>query len=188
MKMIANQVLAVVDALTGLDVPAWLDGGWGIDALLGAQHRVHDDLDLVLELADVDRAAEGLAPLGCHIAEDLRPTRVLLRAHDGRQVDLHPVVFDAAGTGWQAGAMPDGGDCPYPADGFTAGQVEGRRVGCLSARLQVAHHSGYPQRTKDREDLSRLADVFAARLPAGYDRADAPRPTPRPAAECPAIG
>lgn len=27
----------------------WLDGGWGVDALLGRQTRPHDDMDIVIE-------------------------------------------------------------------------------------------------------------------------------------------
>jgi hypothetical protein len=39
----------VVDVLERLDragVPVWLDGGWGVDALVGRQTRAHRDLDL----------------------------------------------------------------------------------------------------------------------------------------------
>ena len=31
----------------GIDI--WLDGGWGVDALLGTQTRVHNDIDLFVE-------------------------------------------------------------------------------------------------------------------------------------------
>ena len=34
----------------GIDV--WLDGGWGVDALLGEQTRPHQDLDIALQTAD----------------------------------------------------------------------------------------------------------------------------------------
>lgn len=156
MSTSATEVLEVLDALAAADIEVWLDGGWGIDALLGTQHREHDDVDLVVRLSDVAGVLEALTPLGYRLAEDLRPTRAVLRAADGRQVDLHPVTYDADGTGWQAGAAPDGGDAQYPADGFTTGEVAGGPAPCLSPALQTAHHAGYDRRPRDEEDLSRL--------------------------------
>lgn len=37
----------------GVDVR--LDGGWGVDALLGRQTRDHDDIDLFVERSDCAR-------------------------------------------------------------------------------------------------------------------------------------
>ena len=31
----------------------WIDGGWGVDALLGEQTRPHSDLDLAVKLDDL---------------------------------------------------------------------------------------------------------------------------------------
>lgn len=146
----------MLDALTGDGLPAWVDGGWGIDVLLGAQHRAHDDVDLVVRLTDVDTVVAALGPLGYRLTGDLRPTRAVLRAADGRQVDLHPVTFEGDGSGRQAGAAPDGGDAMYPADDLTTGVLDGRHVPCLSADLQLAHHSGYRRRPRDCADLARL--------------------------------
>ena len=44
-----TQVLAVLDEIEALGVRAWVDGGWGVDALLAEETREHDDLDLVVE-------------------------------------------------------------------------------------------------------------------------------------------
>jgi lincosamide nucleotidyltransferase A/C/D/E len=159
-----GDVHAVLDAVEGAGLRVWLDGGWGVDALLGEQHRSHRDVDVVVALAEVDRLVRALAPLGLAVAEDHLPTRLVLRSPDGRQVDVHPVTFDATGTGWQAGALPGGGDCPYPPAGFTRGAVGGRTVGCLSVELQIAHHSGYELDDVDRRDLRLLADRFGAHL------------------------
>jgi lincosamide nucleotidyltransferase A/C/D/E len=166
--MTAGDVLMVLDPLEGVQVRAWLDGGWGIDALVGHQHRDHRDLDLVVELLAVDALVATLAGIGFVVAEDHLPTRLVLRGDDGRQVDVHPVTFDANGTGWQAGASADGTDCPYPAAGFTTGAVAGRSVGCLTAEVQVAHHSGYPPDEIDRHDMRLLQTRFHVRLPSPY--------------------
>lgn len=83
------------------DVRSWVDGGWGVDALVGQQTRPHDDLDLVIELADSDRAAAALSELGYTLYEDARPTKFVLRDERDRRVDFHTVTFDAEGGGVQ---------------------------------------------------------------------------------------
>lgn len=34
-------------------ITVWIDGGWGVDALLGHQTRKHEDLDVALRHSDV---------------------------------------------------------------------------------------------------------------------------------------
>ena len=163
--MLAPRLLQLLDVLSAAGVEVWLDGGWGVDALLGAQHREHGDADLVVRLGDVDRLLQALAPHGFAVAEDHLPTRLVLRTPAGEQVDLHPVAFDAAGDGWQAGAAPDGTDCRYPADQFTGGVVDGRSVPCLGPDVQLAHHSGYRPRAHDVQDMLRLTDRYGLVMP-----------------------
>jgi lincosamide nucleotidyltransferase A/C/D/E len=165
----AGDVLAVLDCLGAAGVSVWLDGGWGVDAPVGRQTRPHDDVDVVLPLDETDRAIGALAGRGFAVDQDLRPTRLVLRDGERRQVDVHPVVFDRTGTGWQRGAAPDGGDCRYPAEGFVAGVIAGRPVGCLSAAVQLAHHTGYPPDAKDRHDARLLHERFGLRLPPGLE-------------------
>jgi hypothetical protein len=42
----ATDVLGILDQLDGAGLMVWLDGGWGVDALLGRHSRPHQDLDL----------------------------------------------------------------------------------------------------------------------------------------------
>jgi lincosamide nucleotidyltransferase A/C/D/E len=166
--MDAEEVLSILGALQARGLRVWLDGGWGVDALLGEETRVHEDADLVVELDSLAEVFESLNSLGFAIAEDKAPVRIVLRADDGCQVDLHPVSFDAEGTGWQRGAAPDGSDCPYPPDDFTDGRILGRTVPCITADLQLQHHSGYEPRDRDRADMRRLAERFGLVLAAPY--------------------
>jgi lincosamide nucleotidyltransferase A/C/D/E len=160
-----DEVLTVIATLQEADLRVWIDGGWGVDALLGEVTRRHEDLDLVVELAALGAVFQRLSGLGFSVTEDLSPVRVVMRSPEGRQVDLHPVTFDQGGTGWQVGAAPDGSDCPYPAGGFTVGKILDVVVPCLSAELQLEHHSGYTPRDRDREDMTRLAVRFGLELP-----------------------
>jgi len=160
-----DEVLTIIAALQEGNLRVWIDGGWGVDALLGEVTRPHEDVDLVVELGALGAVFEGLSNLGFSVTEDLSPVRVVLRSPVGRQIDLHPINFDEDGTGWQVGAAPDGSDCPYPAGGFTVGRIMDGTVPCLSAELQLKHHSGYPPRDRDREDMARLAVCFGLELP-----------------------
>ena len=62
--MEAQWAVAVVARLTESGVSLWLDGGWGVDALLGSQTRPHDDLDLIVRLDDVGQLEDALAQIG----------------------------------------------------------------------------------------------------------------------------
>jgi lincosamide nucleotidyltransferase A/C/D/E len=166
--MKADDVLEVLTALQLVGVDCWLDGGWGIDALLGAEHRPHDDLDLVVALKSIPKVCDSLAKCSYRVAEDHLPTRIVLRDGASRQVDLHPISFDKEGNGRQAAAMPDGSDCEYPAQGFTTGYIGDTVVGCLSAEVQVAHHLGYVPRAHDVSDMARLAERFGVEVPESY--------------------
>ena len=44
--MTATEAPAVLDILERAGIEVWVDGGWGIDALLGLETRAHRDLDL----------------------------------------------------------------------------------------------------------------------------------------------
>jgi lincosamide nucleotidyltransferase A/C/D/E len=150
-----SDVLAVTGALTDAGVRHWLTGGWGVDALVGRQTRPHRDLDLAVEAHRLDQVLALLAGLGYGPQTDWLPVRVELAAADERWVDLHPVVFDAAGDGQQAGL--DGTSFAYPASDLVEGVLAGHPLPCLSASRQRLFHSGYPLRAVDEADLARLA-------------------------------
>jgi lincosamide nucleotidyltransferase A/C/D/E len=97
----AEQVLSVLDRLAGERVTAWIDGGWGVDALIGHQTRKHEDLDLVVDTAAVDRVRALLVDDGFEVARDWLPTALAFTHADGRAVDLHPVELTPDGGGDQ---------------------------------------------------------------------------------------
>jgi lincosamide nucleotidyltransferase A/C/D/E len=148
-------VLAVTTALTSAGVPHWVGGGWGVDALVGRQTRAHRDLDLALDSGHLDAAVRLLGGLGYVAETDLLPVRLELAAAGGRWVDLHPVAFDAAGDGRQAG--PEGTSFGYPRADLVVGVLAGHRLPCLSADRQRVFHSGYDPRPVDVHDLALLS-------------------------------
>ncbi len=165
--MSATDVLQVIDALQGSGIAVWLDGGWGVDALVEKQTREHDDLDLVVALEQSNAVVARLRRLGYAMTVDERPTRVVVAASGGRQIDLHTVTFDEGGGGVQR--LQDGRSYRYPPQGFTArGKVGERVLPCLTPEVQIECHLGYKPTDVDRHDVSLLIERFNLPRPQGY--------------------
>jgi lincosamide nucleotidyltransferase A/C/D/E len=166
--MSAADVVELVRLFERAHCPIWIDGGWGVDALLGEQTRQHADLDLALALADVASAHDLLVgQLGYVIAQDEMPTRLELRDSQDHRVDLHPLVFDADGNGRQQ--LQDGGWGLYPADGLAgSGLIQGQLMRCLSPQLQLRFHLGYEPDDDDRHDVAGLCQHFGFEVPDEY--------------------
>ncbi len=62
--MLLQEVVAICRAFEAADLPFWVDGGWGVDALIRKQTRVHSDLDLAIHLADLPRFENLLGSFG----------------------------------------------------------------------------------------------------------------------------
>jgi lincosamide nucleotidyltransferase A/C/D/E len=96
----AQDVLAVLDLLAAAGVEAWVDGGWGIDALVGEATRVHSDIDLVVPLPSVEAVLAALAAAGyARVLRDWRPTAAAVADERSREVDLHLITPTPAGGG-----------------------------------------------------------------------------------------
>jgi lincosamide nucleotidyltransferase A/C/D/E len=157
--MTAEQVLTVLDTLTNAGCWVSVEGGWGVDALVGHVTRPHRDLDLGLDAGHEAAALVALGRLGYRVETDWRPTRVELAAVGRGWVDIHPLTFDPEGNAYQTGL--DGESYMYPAASFVTGHILGRPVRCLSAAQQVEWHAGYELRDSDRLDLVLLRRLVA---------------------------
>lgn len=163
----ARDALRILDTLAAAEIPAWVDGGWGVDALLGEQTRDHEDLDLVIALTDSETACEALSALGFALTEDERPTRFVLSDSNCRHIDFHTVTFDPEGGGVQQ--LQDGRSYRYPPEGFAGrGKIGERTVPCLTPEVQLECHLGYKPTERDREDVRCLAERFGLELPKQY--------------------
>ena len=166
-----REVVFLVAALQRSGARFWLDGGWGVDALLRRQTRTHDDLDVAVVSSDVGSVVEALAPLHFVVHHDDRPRRLVLLEHSDSQIDLHPLELDPVdGCGWQRGGGSHGVDSAYPAADRLAdgGEIEGRSVPCISAPLQLAHHDYAETRDVDRADVAALCEAFGLSPPPAY--------------------
>lgn len=147
-------VLEVLDAVRSVGCRFWLEGGWGVDALVGRQTRPHRDVDVDFDADYEDALLEVLSGMGYAIETDWRPNRVELAASGGRWVDLHPLVIDDQGNARQAAL--NGGWHEFPSAWFTSGTLGGVAVPCVSEEAQRIFHSGYELRPIDLLDLAEL--------------------------------
>jgi lincosamide nucleotidyltransferase A/C/D/E len=163
--MTAAQVLEILDRLDAAGVEWWLDGGWGVDALLGRETRPHDDLDFAVRAEDIDRLL-AIFPEFRHVYEDQWPSAYVLRDSRGRQLDFHPLEFDEDDNGWQP--QSGGGRSLWPREALAArGRLAGREVRCTSPQFQVEAHvyEGYDD--VDWAAVELLCERFGLPLPAG---------------------
>ena len=61
-QLSAETVKKLIDHLEASSIDVWLDGGWGVDALVGAQTRPHADLDIIVSQDDIPRLRAILEP------------------------------------------------------------------------------------------------------------------------------
>lgn len=168
MAMEAQDVLDVLDVLEEAGVTPTLEGGWGVEALLGAQHRDHDDVDLVIDLRQIRPAVEALAQVGFDVVDHDGVQTVRLGDRYDRVIDLRSVASDPNGNAWVATRDPNEGPPDFPSEAFTYGWVAGRQVPCLSPEMQAQLHRGYQPREADVEDVVRLGERFATPVPAEF--------------------
>lgn len=103
--MTASTLLELLGWIRGAGIPVWLDGGWGVDALVESQSRPHKDVDLIIAQNDSDRLTELLHEHGYRFKEG-RPENFVLADDTGNEIDIHIVDFDADGNGIYPTAEP----------------------------------------------------------------------------------
>ncbi|MFE4637654.1 nucleotidyltransferase domain-containing protein [Streptomyces sp. NPDC056773] len=157
--MTAEEVLSVLALLRRAGADVWVGGGWGIDALVGVQTREHGDLDLMHRQDQEGVVMAALSGAGFEESLNWRPVRFVVTASDGREIDLHPLVFADDGSAVQASLEPER-PFVYPRSCFVTGAIEGVPVPCLSAEQQVRFHQGYEPRDRDRHDMALLRRAF----------------------------
>ncbi|MEP6976417.1 MAG: hypothetical protein ABI948_00030 [Thermoleophilia bacterium] len=169
--MLPADVVALYRDLQANGVRVWLMGGWGVDALLGRQTRPHHDVDLLVEVASLERLRARLDELGFDFKylwddecrwvhddawtkHDEQPTAFVCGDPAGREFDVH-VVRQA-----ETGEVEMLWNSPYEftADGLRGeGLVGGQRVRCLSREEQRRAHTGYDLPPQHVRDLRLLA-------------------------------
>jgi lincosamide nucleotidyltransferase A/C/D/E len=160
-----SDVAFLYQALESRGIKIWIDGGWGVDALLGRQSRPHADLDIVIEEKGLAALRSFLAAEGFRDAPqpDTRAWNFVLADANSRKIDVHVVVLDNDGNGIYG---PKQNGQSYPASALQAhGVIAGVPVRCTSPEFQMQCHTGFALRETDYHDVRFLAEKFGLDLP-----------------------
>jgi lincosamide nucleotidyltransferase A/C/D/E len=167
-EMTEADVVGLLNRFESAGIRVWIDGGWGVDALVGEQLRAHDDLDIVVGIEDVPTVQRVLRQAGYTMRDRDAPLSFMTVDPDGRQVDVHPVTFDQQGNGLYQ--MDDGDTWTYPGTGLVGtGSIGGTRVRCLTPGLQMRVHAGYELAEKDHKEIRILHERFGVGTPPGSE-------------------
>ena len=168
----AEDVISIYRRLSDSGIQIWLTGGWGIDALLREQTRLHKDVDAILLLDDIVRMCEILDQDGFSLKElwsenswvfdgkgNKIATAFVLQDSKGSEFDAHAIRFDAEGNGFPVWAEAEG--FIFKKDDLAGkGMIAGFPVDCISPEMQLFCHKGYELPDKQLRDLELLHEKF----------------------------
>ena len=158
-----KDVIDLYNQLENIGIKIWIDGGWGVDALLGEQTRPHKDLDIAMEWKDVPKLRGFLAAQGYKQIKEDSKWNFVLGDESRREIDVHAFIYDDKGNIVE-GIM-------YPPASLTGiGTIDGYTVRCISPEYMVKFHSGYELKEKDFKDVFALCKKFNIGLPEEYKR------------------
>ena len=156
--MTGHDVLRVLDALHVNGVSPVIQGGWGVDALLGRQTRLHKFVDLIVDEKEQDDILSALDALGYDEVDYVSRGRTELSQPDGRKISLHLLDEDLVqhSNEWRF---------QFPAQSLQGrGLIVGRPVRCLGADGHVLVQADRDLTDTVQADLCLLADQLGARL------------------------
>lgn len=158
--MDSTTVITLLKLFEANGIEVIVDGGWGVDALLGKQTRQHNDLDIATSHHNV---AKLRALLNAHgykeiPRDDTSEYNFVMRDTRGHEIDIHTYLFDDKGN--------NTGGIAYPADSLTgAGTINGYSVRCISPEWMVKFHTGYELDENDYHDVRALCEHFNLTMP-----------------------
>ena len=169
--MDSKTAIQIYTSLKDLGTRIWIDGGWGVDALLGRQTRRHNDLDIVVEKKRLEALRKYFELQQYTEAKPAiaRPHNFVLSDHYNNEIDVHVIEIDFDGNGTY-GPVENGET--YPANSLKGrGKIDNIDVDCISAEYVVKFHSGYDLKEKDYQDVLAICNAFNLEIPKNYLRA-----------------
>ncbi len=160
--MSAEKAVELYNLFKDNDVEVWVDGGWGVDALLEEQTREHADLDIALDHKDEAKMKELLGQRSYKVVQTNDKSDWVYVFGDGQsQIDVHVFGFDEAGNNIYG--------TKYPRESLTGtGKINGQTVRCTSPEWMVQFHTRYEISDADRHDVKALCAKFGIQLPEKY--------------------
>lgn len=146
------------------EINIWIDGGWGVDALLEEETRAHNDIDLFVEESNSKKFIEIIKEKGfAEVTEAYTTTsHTVWKDTKGRIIDLHIINFN------EQGYIVFEGEA-YPPKVFSGiGKIGDKMVRCIDAENQVLFHLGYEHDENDIHDVKLLCERFNIPVPGEY--------------------
>jgi lincosamide nucleotidyltransferase A/C/D/E len=153
--MNAKTVVELVKFLIADHIDVVVDGGWGVDALLGEQTRPHNDLDIAIPHKDVPKLRKLLAEKGFAemSRDDSRDCNFVLEDESKNQIDVHSYTFDEHGNNIYG--------VEYLPEHLTGkGIINDYQVKCIAPEWAVKFHTGYDLNENDLRMSKRYAKKF----------------------------
>lgn len=162
--MTEKQAIQIVSKLKNENLEFWIDGGWGIDSLVGKMTRNHNDIDLFFELSNKKCV---LSLLSADSFEEVQKpysteNHQVWVNDDGREVDIH--FFE-----WT-----ENGDMLFEGEIFSKeymlgiGKIGSYHVKTFTAEAHMLFKQGYEHDADDVHDVKLLADNFGLPIPQQY--------------------
>ena len=164
-EMTADNAIEIIKLLEQNGIEVYVDGGWGVDALLGEQTRKHDDLDIALPHKFVPLLRELFESRGYKDIprDDTRDCNFVLGDDNGNLIDVHSYTFDENGKHIFGVA--------YEPRHFTGtGTINGYTVKCIPPDIMVEFHTGYEVDENDYLDVKALCNRFNIPMPSIYEK------------------
>lgn len=156
-----DDLFKVLDLMDKTGIRYWLDGGWGVDVLVGKQTRMHRDVDINFDSQHTEELLLVLERNGYEIITDWSPVRIELYHPKLSYIDIHPFVISDDGRVKQADL--EGGWYEFEADYFGDAIYQERRIYCISAKGQKVFHTGYELREVDKYDIKNIEKVLSSK-------------------------
>ena len=136
-----EDLIEVLNLMDKTGICYWLDGGWGVDVLVGKQTRTHRDIDIDFDSKYTGKLLEILKQYGYEVITDWSPVRVELYHSNLGYIDIHPFIIIDGENIKQADL--DGNFYEFEKDYFGNTIFEGRNIPCISIKGQRVFHTGY---------------------------------------------
>jgi lincosamide nucleotidyltransferase A/C/D/E len=159
-----KDAVALLNAIESVGIYVWLDGGWGVDALVGLQTRPHNDIDVFVEKKNTSAFINFLTSKGYCEQKMTYTTEGHSAWIDSLDhiIDLHLFEFGESGMVYFEEEV-------YPSSVLNGtGIIGGVAVRCLNADAQMLYHQGYDYTEKDVHDVLLLNKTFGIDIPIEY--------------------
>jgi hypothetical protein len=172
---VTRKAIAVMRAT---DIPAWLFGGWGLDARIGRITREHGDVEFWIERMHAERSKAVFVEAGATALTTEPPEESCEVTWDG--VPFSTAYFDRQPDGSCSQPLGRFSDWLFPQGSFgdEPGTLDGTPIlamsvsGMLAMKEQFPHlRNGRPWRQKDIADIEILRGLAAEEGADGRTRA-----------------